>query len=1153
MPDVAQTVADRRDRDRLFAALAAQCGLADRGELEAALAEAESQATIGRVLLARGAIDEPRLAMMESLTESFLAIHGGDVQVALAALPESARPGAAVDPEATVADPFATLAGPEPAGPAATIGYGPAPGRDPGPEAGPVDPEATQADPFATVAHGAEATQADPLATRPYEDLYATVAHDPGATQAHGAEATAPHDPEATSPFSAPGSAGPAGSAGSGASPTRGPGTGPRRPGGGPTGAPGTGLRFVPVRKHAQGGLGEIFVAVDGELGREVALKEIKDRFADHTESRVRFQFEAEVTGGLEHPGIVPVYGLGRYADGRPYYAMRFIRGQTLKAAIKDFHDPERGPKKAGERALALVALIRRFLDVCNAIEYAHGRRVLHRDLKPDNIMLGPYGETLVVDWGLAKPLDRPDLPIDPDLKPLRPTSGDSMVVTQHGTTVGTPAYMPPEQAAGDLDQMGPAADIYSLGATLYHVLAGQPPFTGNHLATVLRNVREGAYPPARQIVPTVPPALEAIVAKAMALRPADRYPTARDLATDLERWLADEPVAAYPEPFAARAARWARRHRTAVLAGATLGAATIVAMGIGTVLVGRERDRTQRTFVLARSAVRDMLTNVADVDLADVPQMEGVRGRLLAEARDYYQAFLKLRGAEGSLRREAGLARARLATTLELLGDYREAEVEFVEALRLLEEVDGGTEGDRRDFAGVAHSYGTFLKKARRDGQAEIALRNALRLRELLVAAHPDSAADRQAAAESRYQLAALLARQGGRGGEDEALYKQALDEQRELVRADRERPEARAQLARTLNNVGILLRAQGRDGEAEAAFREAEAMQLGLITGAPTRPGYRWQLARTDSNLGLLLADTGRPADALTALNQALDQQRLLAADYPGVPDYRQELAAILTNLGLVIARQGRSAEAVPLYQEAIGLLDELIREAPQVPDHRLRRAVAEVNLAAALRGDQSAEAEEQYRKAIVTLEALSRLYPRAMAYLGALGKAHADYARFLGDTGRDDEALAAFDRAIACQRQALSTDTRNARLRSEAAQAYLGRAFVLVDRKADPAGAAAAVAAAIIEAKSTEPVDHLQAAALLARCAEAAGKTDPSAAEEHAARAVAVLRDAVEARRIVVPTDLDDPAFAALKGRDDFKAVRQKLRSRVDPPIG
>jgi tRNA A-37 threonylcarbamoyl transferase component Bud32 len=208
------------------------------------------------------------------------------------------------------------------------------------------------------------------------------------------------------------------------------------------------GLRFRVLRPYAQGGLGIVFVAHDEELHREVALKEIQVQHADHDESRVRFLLEAEITGGLEHPGIVPVYGLGHYEDGRPYYAMRLIRGDSLKEAIACFHDADGPGRDPGERTLALRGLLRRFVDVCNAVAYAHSRCVLHRDLKPGNVMVGAYGETLVVDWGLAKVVGRPEGPATAEAT-LRPPSADSGTPTRMGSAIGTPPFMSPEQAAG--------------------------------------------------------------------------------------------------------------------------------------------------------------------------------------------------------------------------------------------------------------------------------------------------------------------------------------------------------------------------------------------------------------------------------------------------------------------------------------------------------------------------------------------------------------------------------------------------------------------------------------------------------------------------------------------------------------------------------
>jgi serine/threonine protein kinase/formylglycine-generating enzyme required for sulfatase activity len=380
--------------------------------------------------------------------------------------------------------------------------------------------------------------------------------------------------------------------------------------------APGNGLRFRVVRSLARGGLGEVFVAEDSELHREVALKTLQARFADDPESRARFLLEAEITGRLEHPGIVPVYGLTVGADGRPFYAMRLIKGETLLEAIRRFHQGEETGSPPGERTLALRDLLTRFIATCYALAYAHSRGVLHRDLKPANILLGPYGETLVVDWGLAKTLGQREASSSETT--LHPVALGDSGGTEAGQVMGTPAYVSPEQAAGLHERLGPPSDVYSLGATLYHLLTGQAPFSGGTSQDVLDRVKAGQFLPPRQVNRTVPRPLEAICLKAMALRPEDRYGSARSLAADLEHWLADEPVTALRDGPVARGKRWIRHHTTL----ATTFAALVLLVGItlvfGLALVNKELRGEQQA---QREKARERVDSLCTLNAKDVPR----------------------------------------------------------------------------------------------------------------------------------------------------------------------------------------------------------------------------------------------------------------------------------------------------------------------------------------------------------------------------------------------------------------------------------------------------------------------------------------------------------------------------------------------------
>jgi tetratricopeptide (TPR) repeat protein len=383
------------------------------------------------------------------------------------------------------------------------------------------------------------------------------------------------------------------------------------------------GQRFRVLRPHACGGLGAVSVALDAELNREVAFKQILAAHADDPISRARFLLEAEVTGGLEHPGVVPVYGMGTDAAGRPYYAMRFIRGDGLNEAIDRFHADASLKANPGRRSLELRKLLRRFVDVCNAIEFAHSRGVLHRDIKPANIIVGHYGETLVVDWGLAKVTGRADIGIGEPRLAGWARSGSAE--TLPGSTLGTPAYMSPEQAAGHIDALGPRSDVYSLGATLYCLLTGKPPFEGKALEIVER-VQQGRFAPPRHRDSSIDGALEAVCMKAMSLNADDRYGSCKALAEDVEHWMAGEPVTAWREPMSRRVRRWARRHRTPVAAAIVALVAGVMGLAVVTGVQARANGALKTANDATSRALEDTRRAQAQTQAALAQSEESLR-----------------------------------------------------------------------------------------------------------------------------------------------------------------------------------------------------------------------------------------------------------------------------------------------------------------------------------------------------------------------------------------------------------------------------------------------------------------------------------------------------------------------------------------------
>jgi serine/threonine-protein kinase len=588
---------------------------------------------------------------------------------------------------------------------------------------------------------------------------------------------------------------------------------------------------------------------------------------------------------------------------------------------------------------------------------------VLHRDIKPGNVIVGKHGETLVVDWGLAKPLGRSEPSAEAGERTLMPSSASGSAETLPGSALGTPAYMSPEQAAGDLARLGPRSDVYSLGATLYCLLTGKPPFEGE-VGEVLRKVQGGEFPPPRQLEPSIDRALEAVCLRAMATRPDDRYASCRALAEDIDRWSADEPVSAWREPRLRRAQRWARRHRPLVAGAAALLVAAVVGLSVGTVLLSQANARTEAqrlraeaaralaegNFRKARQAVDDYFTKVSESKLLNVPGLQPLRKELLESARTYYEDFLRQHADDPNLRAEAGAAAYRVAIITSMLGtaDQARPAMEQARAVYL---------GLTRDYPTVT-KYWVDLAICDNDlgrlyhqvGDRETATRyhrEALEIRQRNARAHPDAARFQDELVRSQANLASL---EWADGRVDEALR---LTEQSITIleRATAgASPDTKLELPTDLGTaynlmgacltalagnylrMGDLLYQSSRADDALQAHRRSLAVLDALQAADPGNFTYQSAYVSTGTNVSSSLSFMGRMDESRAVARKVKPVAERLAAENPGVPAYRMPLARLSHIQGEQAIRAGRFAEAVPRLREALSLYERLAADDPQ-----------------------------------------------------------------------------------------------------------------------------------------------------------------------------------------------------------------------------
>jgi serine/threonine-protein kinase len=813
--------------------------------------------------------------------------------------------------------------------------------------------------------------------------------------------------------------------------------------------------RYSLTKMHGEGGIGRVWQAHDQRLNRQVALKEIRpDREASATATK-RFAKEAQITSQLEHPNIVPVYELsGGPESSRSFYTMRFVRGDTFRDAIDAYHRHRREGKAT---ELELRELLSSFIAICNAIGYAHSRGVLHRDLKPSNVMVGSFGEVVVLDWGLAKMIDQPDDDDENLLEsgPISVTDDVGLDATIQGAVLGTLPYMAPEQAAGRIDKIDSRTDIYGLGAILFAILTGDHPHRGTSTREVRSQILNEPTPRVRAENSKVHPVLDAICAKAMAKKRSERYAKARDLAEDVRRWLADEPIDCYAEPMTMRVGRWLRRHRTWTQA---IAAALLIVTGVSVTAVlvverarQAEKDAKERAnqslqaetlakaeatrrFEEARDSVDTMMTGVSEV-LTYFPGMQALREQLLTQAVERYQQFTADKEDDPKLQAETARAMIRLGDVFRGLAKYDLAESTYeAAALRMRSQLDDdpSSKDARLQLASASAKLGVLRADL---GDYEESVRSydeSLRLydEQMKSQAEPMLESERTGVAVNRAMLL------NKRGLTDEALAElaaAALVFQR-LVEGN-ENPAFLAGLAMTKANIANALIRSGRNGDAIESANEAMRLYSSLADKFPDHPPYLEALATTRLNLAAAYQTSGHDREELTMYEAALSDYDLLVSSRSDVPLYRERQASTQRELAMYLHSLGDNHRAHDIITTAIETTEALLNTQIPLAGYHEQWALEQATLGRILNDlGQEEDAALHVNAAIERFDALIESDPDyAATYQTQRAGCLSALGTFYQKHGDDGAAAAVWEQAVTAFEQLLIVDPNNAAYRN------------------------------------------------------------------------------------------------------------------------
>ncbi|CAN5920360.1 hypothetical protein BH11MYX3_BH11MYX3_21230 [soil metagenome] len=714
--------------------------------------------------------------------------------------------------------------------------------------------------------------------------------------------------------------------------------------------------RYIERTEIARGGMGRISSARDCRLGRAVALKEL---CVDQPESRARLVREAMLTARLAHPSIVSLHEAGQWPDGKPFFAMKLVPGRSLDRVIAE------RTTLAGR-----LALLPHILAVADALAYAHQHRVIHRDLKPHNVLVGEFGETVVIDWGLAK-----DLTAGERDEPSGPHAAADPSWTVDGVVLGTPAYMPPEQAAGD--PVDERADVYAIGAMLYHLLAGEPPYGAMAGVAIVAMLPDEPPAPLAELEPGAPADLLAIVDRAMARDPEDRYATARGLADDLHRFHAGQLVGAHHYSWRDLARRWLARNRRAVGVGVF---SMLVLLVFGVVTVTRivraehvaqdERVNADRHRADAEELLEFMLGDLQE-KLHPLNQL-GLLESVARKARDYFEnrpddlgtddlrkhavALLDLgdvliaNGHTDGARTEYGralelarglvlvsknspqmrnvLSRAyiKVGDVLKLRGDLARAAIQYGEALA----VAPAELPYLRDFAQAHGRTGDALWRLGDLPRSLAEYRVELAVRYAIATTDPTNSRLQGEIANARLRAGNVLRLQADSPAAL-AEYAIALEMIERLVAAEPTNALLQRDLASAHERLGATLDVETQQAEALAHQRTSLAIRVRLAETDPSNHGLQRDVSVAHFKIADLLAHGGEIEEALPEYRADLEITERLAASDPGNADMQRDLLVSHNRIGGVLLGQHHPVAAVDAYRSALGLAERIAAKDP------------------------------------------------------------------------------------------------------------------------------------------------------------------------------------------------------------------------------